>query len=404
MKIKVNTLFPRRDSILLFFMGFLCFSAYSSRVSIQYLHLPLSLPELFFIPLFYLLKRYFKPIVFDGNKFIALFLLLIFLVLWSQVLGTFSLYSVLSSARGYLYLFLFYCVFKNDTQYDNSFFIPIFFGAIIGWFIVVLHNYRDLLLTGEPNAQGGNMLAIALFMMYCMLQKKWPLFFSGLVFILFINVATGTRRVILVTAIAFILPVLLQLWYNKKSIFRMAIVIALVIVPISLSYNIIKESVESTSPLLYQRVFARSEASLSGETVAGDDKRSNDIKNLFDSPLEYAYPKGMVTNQYLTDKGTGIFMDFPFLALCHIFGFPLACYIVFYFCLKSYKSLLYFRKTKNVDAGVFGAMGGILLVLLFVEGSFLVHPFTTPMTGMCLGRMAFYSKQYSSLRRKKYHI
>lgn len=382
------------EIVLLLLMGMLCFSSLGSKVAQNVLHLPLSLPELFFIPLFALLEKRFTPTRFDKNTFSALIFLLLFLILLSQVVGEYSIFAVLSSARGYLYLFLFLCIFKTNTKYNDDIIVLVCFGAIIGWFIDCNFGYQQMAAIIDETVQtNGNMLSVAIFIVYTMLLKKWKLFFAGLIMILYICLFAGIRRVILVATIAFAISVILQFLFSKLSIFKQIFLVGIVVVPIIFAIPVLDRAVEEINPKLHYRIFGKTENMMSGESSYSDDLRKEHINQFFNSPIDYLYPKGMVSNQYYTDQHAGIFMDFPLVALSHMFGLPFAIVIILYFSLNSYRCLLLYKRRKIIASGVYCAMGAIFIVLLFVEGSFLVHPFTTPMTGMCLGRILFYSKQ-----------
>ena len=389
------------DIILLVLMGMLSFSSLASYVSQNYLHISLSAPEVFFIPLFLLLKHKFEPIRFDKDTFAKLIILLVLLVLWSQVLGTYPLYSVLSSARGYLYLFLFYCIYKKNSSFDKVTLILICFGSIIGWFITSYFNFQLLISdTTQGHQDYGNMITVALFIIYTIMLKRWKLFAVGFVMILGICIFSGIRRVIFVVLLAMAAAVLIQVLVSKKSIIKQALFVGIIFIPIYFALPLLEQQIEELSPILHMRLFEKTEQLMEGDMSSGDDFRKTHIEAFFNNPLDNMIPKGMVSNQYLSDKGTGIFMDFPLFALAHMFGFIIALFIVAYYLIKGYKSFLLYKITKDENVGATAILSVIFFSLLFVEGSFLVYPFATPFTGMFLGRMVFYARQYDIRRRR----
>ena len=400
---KKDRLYQVYEYVLLLLMGALCFSTLTTKLSQDYLHLPLTLPELFFIPLYLLLRDRFKNLKLEKNTFAVLLILLLFLVLWGLIWGQFGVTSILSAARGFLYLFFFYTIFKNKkTKYDEETIILICFGSIIGWFITSRMNMRILIDTQDAAQDYGNMLSVALFMMFTIMQKRWRLFAIGFIMILAICIFSGIRRVILVTLLAFVIPVLLQILVNKKSIIRQLLLASIVIVPIVIAIPIVKGTVEDLSPVLYYRLFEKTEKTMAGESEVSDDFRKSMIKDFISSPSEYFIPRGMISTHTTRDKGVGTFMDVPITALSYMFSAPIALIIVLVFLFRSIKCVLFFKNRNDVSAGVYGAMGGILFVLLFVEGSFLMYPFITPFTGLCLGRFIYYSKQYDVMRNHRY--
>lgn len=391
-------LYSNKVKVLFFLMGMLCFSTLGSTITQSYLHLPLSLPELFFVPLYLVLKKDILPIRMDGKTFGHLFFLLIVLIFISQIVGDYSLFAVLSSSRGYLYLFLFYSIYRINTFYDEELLIIVLLGSIVGWFISSFGNFRVVVLTEDTFQNYGNMIAVALFILFTVLRKEWGSFLVGFAMILGICVFSGVRRITLVVFIAFALAAILQMLLYTKSIIKELVLISLVVVPLIIFIPRFGSKLEAISPVLYFRLYEKTELTLSGESSISDDYRRANINKFFDNTEEYLLPRGMVSNQYLKDDGAGIFMDFPLIALSRIFSFPIAVIMVSFFLIRGLKCFFYFRRTKNVSAAVYSATGVIFFVLLFVEGSFLVYPFVTPFTGLCLGRIVFYSRQYDSLK------
>lgn len=385
------------EYILLLLMGALCFSTLTTVIAQNYLHLPMTLPELFFIPLFFLLRDRFGCLRLERNTFGGLLILLMLLVLWGLVLGQFGAPSILSAARGFLYLFLFYCIFKNRrSQYDEETIIIICLGSIIGWFVTSRMNMQILIDTQETSQDYGNMLSVALFMIFTIMQKRWRLFLIGFIMILSICIFSGIRRVILVSFLAFLIPIMLQIIANKKSIIKQILLAGVVVVPIVIAIPFVKGTVEELSPILYYRIFEKTEQSVKGESNASDDFRKSMMNDFVSSSLDYIFPRGMISTHTTRDKGVGTFMDIPLTALSHMFSLPIAIIIVLYYLLCSLRCILLFKKKGEMSAGVYGAMGGIMFTLLFVEGSFLMFPFITPFTGLCLGRIVFYSHQYNA--------
>lgn len=400
-----------RDNILLMLMGFLSFSTMGSKVAIDILHLPMSMPELFFIPIFYILRHHFIPVNFDKDTFVKLVLLQILLVSISVILGFFPLFDVLSSSRGFIYIYLFYCIYKKNNKLDPNDIILISLGSIIGWAMTSWINL-SLILSGaeEYEVTYGNMLAASLFMLYTILYKKWKLFACGLVLLLLINFTAGLRRLTFILVVTFVLAYILVILRNKKAIFKNIIFVVLTILPIYLAFPYISRTIEEASPVLYVRVIDKTQKALSGEAGdAGDDIRQDNIRTLIHNLDDFIMPCGMVSfmslKKYdnLKDGSIGIYMDFPLLALSRIFSFPAILVIILIFLCDSLKCLSYFRVYNNIGAGVYAVMGVVMFSLLFVEGTFINYPYSTPFTGLCLGRISYYAKQYNYNRRSQHH-
>lgn len=394
---EINNTLSFREKVLLVLMGLFAFSTFSSTVS-SFLHFPLTLPEPFFIIFLILLRKRFLPISIDGGLFIILTIILVFSVLLSQIVGTYSLYAVLSSARGYLYLFLFYTVFKKNNKLTVDDLLYISFGTLIGWSVACIISFQNILSNPNDNFQTyGNMITVALFIIIAILKRQWKLFAVGMTLLLVISFMSGIRRVIAVILMAFVLSLLFQYLKRRKSLLRLFVTSLLIAIPFFYIVPAIGNYAEENAPALYFRLFTKSERFFSGESDTSDDYRKESFIQFQEDLGNYMLPRGMVSNQYLTDEGTGIYMDFPLLALSYIFSFPIAFLLVVFFMIKTFQCYMYYKFTTDMPAGVFTIAIMIMFFLLFVEGSFLVHPYITPFTGLCLGRVCYYSRKYKQL-------
>lgn len=193
-------------------------------------------------------------------------------------------------------------------------------------------------------------------------------------------------------------------YYIKRnlSIARVVIISALVALPFYFLIPFIGKYAEENVPILYYRLFTKTEESLRGESGESDEYRVNSFKKFKEEWTSYLLPQGMVSNQYIEDNKTGIYMDFPFLALSHIFSLPIAILIVLFFMIQTFKSYMLFRITSDPSPGVYAIVSFVMVVLLFVEGSFLVHPFTTPFSGFCLGKVIYYGGGYDTIMRQRH--
>lgn len=391
-----------RDKILLIFMGMCAFSTFSATLSFDFLHLPVTLPEPFFMLFLFILRKQFLPIQFDKYLFVFLVITLVCSVLLSQVVSSYSLHAVLSTSRGYLYLFLFLCIYKRKNSLSLDALLYISFGSLIGWTIASAMAFQKILSNPEEPVQTyGNMIAIAVFIPIAILNKRWRIFFAGLSLLMMISFMSGIRRVILVILVVCFLAIVAYYIMSKISIIKIILISALVSLPLLFIIRPIGNYAEENLPILYYRLFTKTEMSLKGEYSESDEYRINSFRKFQDEFTSYLVPQGMVSNQYIDDPKTGIYMDFPFLALSHIFSFPIALLFVFFFLVKTYKSFKIFRLTSDPSPGVFAIVTVVMIIMLFVEGSFLVHPFTTPFTGLCLGKVIYYGGRYDSLNRQR---
>ena len=393
-----NNIICFRDRFLLVLMGIVVFSTLSANISV-FFHFPITLPEPFFLVFLLLLKKRLLPITIDKGIFVFLVIVLLFSIIVSQIVGKYSLYSVLSSARGYLYLFLFYAIYKKNNKLTLEELFYISFGSLMGWGLACVITFQSILNNPTENFQTyGNMITVALFIAIAILKKKWNLFVVGMVLLAIISFMSGIRRVLAVIVMAMALAILFQYLLNKKSIARLILTTGLIVVPLIFVVPVVGKYAEENAPALYFRLFTRSERFVKGESDVSDDYRRDSFREFNNDLSSYMLPRGMVSNQYLKDADTGIYMDFPFLALSYIFSFPVAVLLVMFFIIRTLQCYSYYRFTSDISAGVFAIVTMVMFLLLFVEGSFLVHPYTTPFTGLCLGKVCYYGRLSKSMR------
>ena len=110
------SLFKRYKNLILFYcLGFFVFSGISSYITLQYLRLPFSMPEIIVLPFFFLLRRKLNSLRILGKDIVFAFGISLLLVLIGIMYGQFPVFSMLSSARSWVYLMLFFLHFQGRT-------------------------------------------------------------------------------------------------------------------------------------------------------------------------------------------------------------------------------------------------------------------------------------------------
>ena len=82
----------------------------STYVFQEFLHIPISLPEILYLPL---LLKYGKGLGFVNIKlinYVGIFYLWALLLLLGILMNSWSLYSILSTSRSFFFLFIFICI------------------------------------------------------------------------------------------------------------------------------------------------------------------------------------------------------------------------------------------------------------------------------------------------------
>ena len=382
----------RGPIIALVSMGFLVFSPFGTILLMRYLGFPLSLPELLIIPyVFIFRKRYsFSPI---GKKraigFISLWILMIFISILAQ---RYSILAVISSSRTYLTLIIAYLIFskKNNVSLDDVMYISL--GATLGWLYSSIYGI-NLYIEGTTDvvSRVGNMIAIPLLISIAVIKKHNKTLFLAIILCIAISITAGVRRQIVVFLASLFLTYGILFFKNfkknKKQFFELILIILVFLTVLPQISNYVKENI----PVLYFRVFQKSENFLKGENdQSGDSIRLENMSYLIRDFSDYIIPKGFISRRTIED-GTGNFIDFPLLELFYMFGFLLALVLLLIFAIQTFRCYKQSSKTNN-DSLIFVILSLIMFMLLFLEGTFLSSSYVAPLTGYCLGRLKFHSK------------
>ena len=369
-------------------MGLIVFSPVSSFLSLEILHLPLALPELFFLPFFILLREKFKSIKIPSYAIVNVMFLFMLLLSFALISASFSLFAILSNARAWLYLLLSFCLFRNDNNITYDDFLYFAFGSIIGWAVICLVNVVNFIHWGDYKISitYGLMLSLPLFYSITIFKYRKSMLLAGIVLTVVIIVFCGTRRVILVTALSVVASVLIMGILKMKNLLRYILIGIALIFTISALMPIIENAVNDISPHLYFRLFTRTEALINeGIDASQDTERFNILSSTFDEMEKSYLPRGFISMQTDTDDNVGHYNDYPLTMLFWIFSWPVALIILFYLIIIMLKNIKIAIKTKKEPPFVCAVCIIIIILLLFLDGSFITYAYATPITGALLG-------------------
>ena len=378
------------NNLCFFLLGLLVFSTLSSTITLEVLHTPFSLPELLFVPFMFLLRGKFRTCSFDVSRFLISCIGLVFLVALGALIEGYTLYELFADMRAWIYLFLFYFIFKRDNDIHDTDLMYLSFGSLVGWLFASLMNIRLTLINSELSITYGAMLAIPIFLSTVIQKRKKILLILGFAVMVVIFFSSGIRRVLVPIFVSLLIIVFLYLRKNKRRIPAVLVVSTILIIGIVSLLPLIEELVKGTSYALYHRIFVRTETLLTEGADASDTARINNFKYLFDNIIYYTFPHGLISLQTGAREGIGIFNDFPLLQVCHIFGWPMTIFFIIHFLKITISNRKCFIMTNNTDCIVAYTSLIVMFALLFLEGAFLEYPFATPITGLILGRASRY--------------
>lgn len=371
---------------LFFFVIGLVLSSFSSYLFQKVLHLPFTFPELIYFPFLLVYYKKFGLRMQRKFNFGVLGIVWLLLIVIAFIYGRWGPVAILSTARGFLWLFVFFAIGRailvNDALINALLTTSV--GSIVGWCICSYFSFQEILLgTNEIGVNYGNMVAVAMsFPLVIFYKKKNYLLFFVILLNIFLVLTTGLRRQISVTVLSLAFSYILLVWksldYKKLSILFILIATVIFALPI------VEEQLEEVNPLLHRRIFEKTELLLSGEETRADETREAGLTVIFDKFDELLIPHGFVSLQTMKDKGVGIFIDTP----TYMLSFTFSIWIFFLYIILFLKALLVRFKDYvkgNRDGGLAFVTGVCVLFLHFVDGTMFTYSYSSPLTGLMLG-------------------
>ena len=380
------------QNVLFVLLGFIVFSSFDTTLCLDILHFPQLFPELLIIPFCFLLKKKFKTLRIDVHLFLRLLYVLVFLLILAIVIGKFEIIGILSIFRSFLYMIFFVCIFKNPNHIDTDDIQWLTLGSLLGWFYDSHINFTRLIVDfNMENITYGLLLAFPLFFSIVYVKKKYCLAIVGLGLSLGIFIYAGIRRIIAVFLISIIVLFVIELIGQFKKIFSIILISGILIVTYYLFSVQIESYVMEASPQLHYRMYVRTEQTMGGNSGDADKKRMNNLSE-FEKQGELLFiPRGLYTN-HTSEKGAGIFNDMPLAALTWVLGLPITVLLLLSLIIKTKKAFNNYIKSDNTDIVPYVVSMIVMFTMLFLDGSFLSYVYCAPITGMCIGKILFYSK------------
>lgn len=378
-----------RHKFILLLCGFLVFSPVSSQITMDFLRFPIALPELLFFPFYFYLRNKINLKV-NLVQFSIGILFIISLIIIGIIADNFRLSSILSTARGYLYLVLSFSIFYNKKLNSITDIMYIALGSVLGWLFNSLVFFYTLF--NNPTYEGslavyGNMITLSLAISIPLIFNKSKQSYFSLILGVLLSITTGIRRQILIFFVSYFLSVFLFFLTSIKNLIKtIFLLIVLMFVTIQL-YPILENFLYEVSPILHQRIFTKSEQLFSGDLSESDMIRTKFLEDFFNTFWKNILPRGFVSKRTIEDFGTGIFMDAPFVELFYTFGILFCFFLFIYFIISIFFHLKKYFYYEVKESAVCIVSAVVLFILTLVEGSFLNYSFTTPFTGFVIARI-----------------
>ena len=191
-----------------------------------------------------------------------------------------------------------------------------------------------------------------------------------------------------IVASTLLISFLLSVLKNKGSVVKISFIVTIILFVGSLTLPIIMSQVEDSSPVMYYRIFGRTQAFLeSGDSESeGDVTRIMNISKFFSNVDDYIIPRGMVSFHTANNSTAGLFNDLPIYQLSWLFGFVVCLFIIIYFFRSALGNCSRFIKNKDDTSLCMLVCLLSMGILLFLDGTFIAYAEFTPITGMILGK------------------
>lgn len=372
-------------------LGLIVFSPFSSLVTVKILHLPFSLPELLFCPFIIYFIREIRIDRIKSKLLTALLLTWCAYLAISIISNDYELVEIIGCARTYLYIIIFFTVFVSSKTSLLPFMAYVSYGAIIGWAIDVYSGLISI-TTNEDSIyiSYGPMIALPIAIGYPLMTGNRRLSFIIFICCLVIGTFGGLRRVLFITVSTYFLINLYIGFRNPYERIRVLRLICIFSLALFLSYPIIENTLHNYSWDLYVRIILKTEGIFNGESNSGDEGRNILISEYFQNLDDYILPYGFVSKQYAT-TGDGKYNDLPLTEISHSFGLAVSWILILYLCIKSINILKKISTGRLNDTYFLFTTGYVVIVmLLFMEGSFLTFPYQSIYTGYILSGLYKY--------------
>lgn len=377
-------------------MGILVFSTLCSTISSSVLHAPFTVPEVLIIPFLILRRKKFRSLTLNIKLFLKFLWITFFLVLIALLYGIFDFSSIVSCARCYIYIFLGICLFDSKNLFTDDDLMYLSLGSIIGWAIGAYSNLKYLMVErSDAFISYGLFLAIPIFICLTLSRKKYLLFGIGLAFLIVVFMFAGIRRVIAVFIMSLVFYILVNFTKSPKKIFPLLLLTIILIVFFYLILPLMESTVMDLSPYLYYRIFARSQGALSSNADSSDLTRLSNLTLLSSTNENLFLPHGFNTIRYDKVVGSGVFNDVPVFSIAWIIGLPLTVILLLYYVKIALKAFCVYLSAE--EPMVLSMIVSLLCMfcLLYLDGTFMTYVYAAPITGLCLGKLKYYtSKKY----------
>lgn len=385
---------------LFFLIGFFVLSSFSSLLLIDWLKLPLSIPEILLIPFLPFLKKINFSNIFNIHLTYKLLYVWISLITIAFLVNDFTPFQILSFSRGFLYLFLIYILFLNKNNFSLDDMLVLSLGSLFGWAVSAFFNFSFHINSTEniESLSYGALLPITLFISISTIKKKYFLLFVGLILLVYISLVSGLRRQILIFIVSLLMSLFFRVIRNPKTTVPLIFISSLVIFLVYSNFKKIDSFLASSAPILHYRVIEKTNNMIYGDFSDTDYRRESNFNQLFFNLDSYIFPKGFPSKDtsLKSNISIGKFIDFPLLLLSYIFGFPITLLLLIYFGKKAFNNFKFYQKYSSHEAYVFLISFLVILCLCFLDGTFLTFIYAIPYTGYCLARLNFYSNRINN--------
>lgn len=369
-------------------IGILCFSPLYNNF-----HTPFNSIELYIICFLFFSRKELNW-KFDKNIILISLLFFILLLMGAVDNGINSSGHIIRTARPWIYMILFYFLFRKTIFLNHKNLYWISLGAVIGTLIFAIQNFTRIAIEDKIFYLCPNIIAMPL----CIgLSVKQPTIIKKITFIIvfFMAALSQTRGIFLYFLICYLIYYyLLYLRSGKiKTILKAILYLLLTSVLIVKTYQAVEKPIKNYSPYLHYRLYDKVEEIGTNDS---DSKRIKAYKKIFDNAGNYLIPHGFYYrekdewNKKIKNDAVGI-NDSGYCELIYTFGFIFLTVLSYLYLKYLQKALKQYKQNTELFA--------ISLTLIFIPFALLMgyaiftSPYTTCFWGILFAMINTYCKK-----------
>jgi len=383
MRFDVKHLSEYINKLMWLIYGMIALSEWSYYLLCDVLKLPFYAYEIFFIPLIFI----YKDRIINGlrrirkNYLLGFYFLLLFLVLGITVNMEYT-FEQITTYRTLFYVFFFMYFFSAEKGFNITKLQILCVGASVGQFLFIQT------VNSSANQTAVNIVALALMVIIPVVKNNVSEVIISSLFALLLSFRSSFRINIVIVLLALVVSLLYSVMIRKKI---KALVISIVCITMGVVFALTFDDIVVflvdvlgiDNPMSIYRITNRLEALFQADFQSSQDTiRFKLLGMVFSEFIPCLIPCGLIgkaINMY------GRYKDAPIVFFYHAFGSPVTIILLAVVFMRAIKYVYKYLFIERGELAIFGLMFPLLVVLFFLNGTFIMNTYEACLTGIILG-------------------